>query len=317
MLRVNFLKSTLSAKHRYYRSLYSIESAKEHIFSEDHSDKKQELLVDQMCEVINATYIPARESIYQLERELTIATDCTMSLVRLKTTTKKMLNPHKGSPPIWLKKYSKNSVFIDIGANIGLYSFLSAAWGSELVVAVEPMQVSCAEIQKSMHINTFKQLKVINAVCSPIDFYNRQDLKIMAMEAPGNFAGVSNLKLSDIHQDNVGDESSPNKSLTIAPMFTIEQLINLTQKLHQSHSNASTANDFFSKLIIKIDTDCVDDQLLNDLLTLGIAKKLKAIIVEAKYSESLSEKCESYGTKIVDYSNNDILIRPRSCLFDN
>ena len=62
----------------------------------------------------------------------------------------------------WINSFDKESVFFDIGANIGIYSLYSAIVKQNLVYAFEPHAASYKNLLESINLN---KLQNCNAHC--------------------------------------------------------------------------------------------------------------------------------------------------------
>ena len=53
----------------------------------------------------------------------------------------------------WIKKFQKNSVFLDVGANVGVYTVLAAKVAGSYVYAIEPESQNYAILNKNIVVN--------------------------------------------------------------------------------------------------------------------------------------------------------------------
>lgn len=105
-------------------------------------------------------------------------------------------------------KKSNKKVFIDIGANIGLYSALASKYlqGAGKVIAIEPDEINCNFIRKTIGLNNF----------SNIDVYQ------MAL---GDYDGEAKLYINNLNKadhrlyDNLSER--PFKAIKIAKLDTV------------------------------------------------------------------------------------------------
>ena len=299
-------------EERYESAQSMFSHYKSNILDSELSYDQKNIYFDGLCRHMVGVKIPASEQLYKLERELIVPLNSSMAIRRMKGTTRIMTDLSAEAPPRWIQSFAKDSIFLDIGANIGLYSALAICWGSKLSLAVEPVQVNCGGIQDIIDSNNMDTLKIINAACSPINQISKEnDLnrKFMILETPANFPGVARSKLVEDSQARSSNMFKSTRSILV-PKYSIHELIQLASEIHSLMYQSISMDEFLSKLVIKIDTDCVDSELLGDLLSSGIASKLKALMAEVFYSELLAEECISYGAKIISYSPCDVLICP-------
>jgi FkbM family methyltransferase len=87
-----------------------------------------------------------------------------------------------------LRLFGDNASFVDVGANVGVFSLLAAALGVKRVVAVEPIAEHVEMLKESVRRNGFDAIRVVAAAAS-----NRSGVNEMFM-ALGNRGGSSLLK---------------------------------------------------------------------------------------------------------------------------
>lgn len=63
----------------------------------------------------------------------------------------------------WIRSFEKNSIFWDVGANIGIYSLYAAALGKALVItAFEPSRINCDRLKELAAQNNFDKVFISN-----------------------------------------------------------------------------------------------------------------------------------------------------------
>jgi FkbM family methyltransferase len=87
-----------------------------------------------------------------------------------------------------LRLFGDNATFVDVGANVGVFSLLAASLGVKHVVAVEPIAEHVAMLKESIRRNGFDAIRVVGAAAS-----NRSGSTEMFMSL-GNRGGSSLLK---------------------------------------------------------------------------------------------------------------------------
>ena len=130
----------------------------------------------------------------------------------------------------------KGSTFMDIGANIGLYSALAAKYTGPTgkVIAVEPDETNCHYIQKTASLNLFSNIDV-------------------HLIAAGDYDGEAKLYINDLNKadhrlyDNANER--PSKTIRIAQIDTL---------IAQTYGNSPI--DF-----IKIDTQGFEYRVLKGM----------------------------------------------------
>ncbi len=68
----------------------------------------------------------------------------------------------------WLNKFKPGEVFIDIGANVGMYSIWAAAMTGARVVAFEPESQNYAMLNRNIYANGFHQNDQVMAYCAAV-----------------------------------------------------------------------------------------------------------------------------------------------------
>jgi len=149
----------------------------------------------------------------------------------------------------WINTFEKDSVFFDIGANIGIYTLYSAVIKQNSVYAFEPHAASYKNLLDSINLNN---LKNCNAYCIALS----------------NNVGLSTINVKNMHEgvaDNVvGEKGDYYHGCTQFPLdFLIERKI-LPQP------------DY-----IKIDVDGYEDKVIEGAM--NVFKKAKSILLEIEH----------------------------------
>ena len=161
----------------------------------------------------------------------------------------------------WIDTFKKNSVFWDIGANIGLYSIYAALKLKDLkIIAFEPSSLNYSILSKNISIN--KLNKKINIFQIPLSSYKN--------------------KFLDFHETSLSEGSA---------LHSFDSKSN-KKKILNSYKIYGTSIDFIikNKIIdfpdyVKIDVDGIEDKILNSAQSLLKSKKLKSILIETSISK--------------------------------
>lgn len=89
----------------------------------------------------------------------------------------------------WIRSFEpqKDCVFVDIGANIGIYSLYAAfLYPSLRIIAIEPDTNNYIELVKNIHLNGFKNIIPMNMA---IGGYNQTTFFKNSCSSPGNSEG--------------------------------------------------------------------------------------------------------------------------------
>ncbi len=157
----------------------------------------------------------------------------------------------------WIKNFNKNSVFFDIGANIGLYSLYSAKLNHR-VISFEPESLNFAALNLNITDNNFQE----KIICYPI--------------ALDNSFLISKLKISKFRFGSSGHTFHDNSK-----NYSHEE-----RDFLQSQGSISVSLDHFSESqniypdYIKIDVDGNELKVINGMKNLLKSKKIKSILIE-------------------------------------
>ena len=101
---------------------------------------------------------------------------------------------------VWIKRMQKDSVFWDVGANIGLYSILAALTNSKNVVAFEPSYFNLSLLAKNIYNNNLSQKIII----IPISLSNKNsidDFNLTSTEEGGALSTFGRIKNKNNFRD--------------------------------------------------------------------------------------------------------------------
>ena len=184
----------------------------------------------------------------------------------------------------WIASFEKDDTFVDIGANIGLYSLLAAAHGVSKTYAIEPNPFSFSVLAHNVVTNGFS--RQIAPLC-------------LAMN---NRSSLVTFKLGGLHAGNVENEIAKGEKLgegvpLTTASFSIDELFCIQGITGINH--------------LKIDVDGLELEILKGADKLLSDKFLKSILVEDnsgekfEYSE-LFALIEKYSFKKSDEWGHDI-----------
>lgn len=167
----------------------------------------------------------------------------------------------------WIKSFSADDTFVDIGANIGLYSLLAAVHGVHKVIAIEPNPFSFSVLAHNI---------ASNGVGSQI---------IPLCLAMNEKSSVVSFKLGSLHAGNIGNEISsdgenPGGIAITTASFSVDDLFRI--------QGLSGANH------LKIDVDGLELEILRGATELLSDEALKSILVEDN-STNKSEESELFS----------------------
>jgi FkbM family methyltransferase len=153
----------------------------------------------------------------------------------------------------WIKKMKKNSVFWDIGANVGLYSIFAAKTASAKVYAFEPSFLNLELLYKNININLLKDRITI----IPVALSNKCEegyFQLGSLDYGGALSTFAN-KYNKDKKNNNSYKTISITSLKIKKIFSLK-------------------NPHY----IKIDVDGLEYEILQSLESLF--KDVRSILVE-------------------------------------
>lgn len=185
---------------------------------------------------------------------------------------------HEPDTVNWISKFPRNSRFLDIGANIGVYS-LYAAHKNCKCISLEPQSLNFALLNLNIFDNKFQNLISAYPICAndksgPSYLYHSKELK---------FGGAHTT-----FDRNINDEGRS---------FDIK---------FKSGSYAVILDDFLKKIkfkpnFIKIDVDGNELNVLKGLKKTIKSKVLKSILIEINPNFKEHKKCVEILSK--EFSN--------------
>ena len=153
----------------------------------------------------------------------------------------------------WIESFDSNDTFVDIGANIGLYSLMAAAHGVTKVYAFEPNPFSFSVLSRNIISNSY------DSVIFPFCLAMNECSSVVTFKLGGLHAGSIENEISDEGQH----PDSP--SITTAS-FSVDELFDV--------QGISSINH------MKIDVDGLELEILRGATGLLSNKALKSILVE-------------------------------------
>ena len=187
---------------------------------------------------------------------------------------------------IWIKSFQENGVFLDVGANIGLFSILASQIHPDLkVISFEP-HIPCFEtLFQNIKINKSENVLPINIALS-----NKNELNTFNYMKTQSGTAKSVFGKSIDYQ---GNEFNPQLSLPALSLKgdTFFEIYNLEIPNY-----------------IKIDVDGIEMDVLQGMTNILKSSNLKSIMVEAN-SERMEQELHlfmlKYGFKIFQIQNKN------------
>jgi FkbM family methyltransferase len=153
----------------------------------------------------------------------------------------------------YLLDLSSRDIFIDVGANIGLFS-LFASSRCQQVIALEPSSREFVDLLRNIKLNNCKNV-------------------VPLLVAASNIAGIIHININPIQHSGgnsvLSTEDNPNQDNIVA--LTLDQLVDI----FDYHPNKAEDKPFnYFQLVIKIDVEGFEPQVL-----LGMEKLLKSGLI--------------------------------------
>jgi len=153
----------------------------------------------------------------------------------------------------WIASFRKEDIFVDIGANVGLYSLFAASVGIDRVYSIEPNPFSFGILVKNILANGYNE-KIV-----PLCLAMNETQSIVSFTLGSTQAG-------SIGNEIASQNSDPDKDFIVVPSFSLDDLfrmqsINLVTKL-------------------KIDVDGLESTILGGAKNLLSSEELKSVLIE-------------------------------------
>ena len=265
--------------------------------SKNLSIEEKQLKADSHIAIPLIYRLTPEETSLQFVKPIALPCSAHMHDRRLGRAVDAFLNSGGNSPLNWIQQLaSPSTLFIDVGANLGIYTAFALAWGYSHSLCVEPHPENYMHLLKLAMCNE----GLITPLCAAI----QPDSEVPFAEISSNmsFSGISHLKLNDKSDDK------PRFS-SIVPSMNYRSLLSL---FNNTTPNMKTN---LSESVLKIDTDNNDFEHVYALIKLGVASNFKAIIFEHAADsgisvEEISRDANEAGLYIASKSSNDILLLP-------
>ncbi len=157
---------------------------------------------------------------------------------------------------LWIDRFLPKSTFIDIGANIGIYSLYAASIHPKMnIFAIEPLKENFQSLKENISLNKFNQITPLN--CAISDIEGNATLHVLSDES-----GASGSQINSPITEK-GDFFLPKKE-EIIPCTTVDRLC-------ESYN--------IDCQYLKIDIDGQEWQVLNGAKN-SLETSIKSVLVE-------------------------------------
>ncbi len=183
----------------------------------------------------------------------------------------------------WIRSFSGDDTFVDIGANIGLYSLMAAVNGVSRVYAIEPNPFSFSVLARNIASNR------LDSIIVPLCLAMNEKSSVVTFRLGGLHAGTIGNRIVD-------EELNPDGMSITTTSFSIDELFRI--------QGISCVNH------LKIDVDGLELEILRGATDLLSDKALKSVLVEDnsvnEHEETrLSSFMEQFGLHQTDAWGND------------
>ncbi|MCW9033019.1 MAG: FkbM family methyltransferase [Rhodospirillales bacterium] len=153
----------------------------------------------------------------------------------------------------WIKSFAPEDTFLDIGANIGLYSMMAAAHGVTRVYAIEPNPFSFSVLARNIVANK------LDTVISPLCLAMSEGSSVVTFK-------LGSLHAGSIYNEIMTDESTAGGMSITTTSFSVDELFKIQGMSEVNH--------------LKIDVDGLELQILRGATKTLSDKALKTVLVE-------------------------------------
>lgn len=173
----------------------------------------------------------------------------------------------------WIQGMERNSIFYDVGANIGLYSIISAILYSKKVIAFEPSFFNLQLLSKNIYKNNLSEKIIIVPIS--LDSNTGQGLfKLSSIEEGG---ALSSFEYNDVKLDMYNDSQFINKKIdfkysTIS--FSLDEFLKNFNELKPDY--------------LKIDVDGIETKILKGGTKI-LENHVKSILIKSNSSADEKE----------------------------
>ena len=173
----------------------------------------------------------------------------------------------------WIQGMERNSIFYDVGANIGLYSIISAILYSKKVIAFEPSFFNLQLLSKNIYKNNLSEKIII----VPISLDNNTGHGLFRLSSIEEGGALSSFENNDVKLDMYNDSQIKNKKIdfkysTIS--FSLDEFLKNFNELKPDY--------------LKIDVDGIETKILKGGTKI-LENHVKSILIESNSSADEKE----------------------------
>ena len=186
----------------------------------------------------------------------------------------------------WIDSWASDKIiFIDIGANIGVFSMYAAhKHKSSKVYSIEPVFMNYCALQRNRELNNFENVYPLNIAIS-------------------NVNSIQKLSITDDRVGNSGAQilAITDKQINISSMKTEAVLVYTLDDLIRIHGLSSPTH-------IKIDVDGIESLILDGMGGILSSPTLKSVLIEFNSLSEFEiwEKRLGNYSMVLDHSYDDI-----------
>ena len=163
----------------------------------------------------------------------------------------------------WIASLKKNSLFIDVGANIGIYSIPAAIFHEQEVIAIEPEPSNYAILNTNIQLNKIDKAKIRAA---QLAISTKYDSQIVDLFLAGNVPGSSGHQIVN-NQDTLLNPLQKDRPSTYAYCRSLKSIV-------QSHKKPG------QEINIKIDVDGIEADVCESLFEENLLNSISSMQIE-------------------------------------
>ena len=183
----------------------------------------------------------------------------------------------------WIASLKKNSLFIDVGANIGIYSIPAAMFHGQEVIAIEPEPSNYSILNSNIQINKIDNAKIRTV---QLAISTKYDSQIVDLFLAGNTPGASGHQIAN-NQDTLLNKLQKKRPSTHAYCRSLKSII-------QNHRKPG------QEINIKVDVDGIEADVCESLFEDNLLTSISSLQIELapnliKEHGNLLDKLEKKG----------------------
>lgn len=163
----------------------------------------------------------------------------------------------------WIASLKENSLFIDVGANIGIYSIPAAMFHGQEVIAIEPEPSNYSILNANIQLNKIDKAKIRAA---QLAISTKHDSQIVELFLAGNIPGASGHQIAN-NQDTLLNTLQTKRPSAYAYCRSLKSII-------QNHRKPG------QEINIKVDVDGIEADVCESLFEDNLLNSISSLQIE-------------------------------------